>query len=189
MKGSITSASKKKTYTYDDYVKLDDNKRYELIGGELIMTPSPDFCHQTILYKLTNLIGNFVDQNNIGILRFAPLDVCLDEFNVVQPDILFISNKRKNIIKEKCIKGVPDLVIEVLSESSLQKDKIEKKELYERFRVREYWIVDPKNRAVEIYILKDNKYTLWKIFHGRDVVISRVIKRLKISLKEIFNFK
>ncbi len=177
---------KSKKHTYADYLQLDDDKRYEIIDGELIMVPSPYTRHQIISQNLNMEVYKFVIENNLGYVIAAPMDVYLDEFNVVQPDILFISNKRKSIITERCIKGAPDLVIEILSESSLQKDRIDKKELYERFGVREYWIVDPLYKIVEIYILKSKAFILYKTFSQNDVLSSKLLKGLKVNLNRVF---
>ncbi|MFQ5770648.1 MAG: Uma2 family endonuclease, partial [bacterium] len=106
----------KKTYTYQDYVNLpEDGKRYEIINGDLIMTPAPFTIHQKVSANIVDKLRPFVKKNQKGEVFYAPVDVVLSETNVVQPDILFISNEHSNIITEKNISGVPDLVIEILS--------------------------------------------------------------------------
>ena len=149
-----TSIIEKKKYTYDDYLKTPDNKRYELIEGELYMTPSPITSHQRISRKIEFLLEKFVTENDLGEIFDAPYDVHFDDENVVQPDILFISKDRLNIIGDKNLQGAPDLVIEILSESNAYRDLIQKKKLYARFGVKEYWIVVPGEKTIDIHILK-----------------------------------
>ncbi len=150
------------------------------------MAPSPEIKHQDIIRNIVEELCAYVDKSREGIIYFAPTDVFLDEFNVVQPDILFISNKRLNIITEKYIKGAPDLVVEVISKSTRQNDLIVKKELYQRFGVKEYWIVDPAYETVDVYTLKNNIYNLYKSFNKNDTLSSKVLKNIKIELKKVF---
>ncbi|HBI24855.1 MAG TPA: restriction endonuclease, partial [Nitrospiraceae bacterium] len=125
-----TSIIEKKKYTYEDYLKTPDDVRYELIEGELLMTPSPVPRHQRISRKIEFILEEFVTNNDLGEIFYAPCDVHLDNENVVQPDILFISKERLNIIGEKNIQAAPDLAIEILSESSAYRDLVQKKKLY-----------------------------------------------------------
>jgi Uma2 family endonuclease len=124
-----TVVEKKKKYTYEDYVHTPDDKRYELIEGELLMTPSPTTKHQRVLREIEFILKKFVSENNLGEIFFAPYDVYLDEENVIQPDIMFISKERLNIIGEKNIQGAPCLTIEIISESSAYRDMVQKKKL------------------------------------------------------------
>ena len=180
------TVTEKKKYTYEDYLKTPDNERYELIEGELLMTPSPITKHQRISRELEFEIMKFVKANALGEVFYAPYDVYLDEENVVQPDILFISKERLNIIGEKNIQGAPDLVIEIISESTAYRDLVQKKKLYGKFGVKEYWIVIPGEELVEVHILKDNTYVLHKTYGKDDAVESPYLKKLKIELKGIF---
>lgn len=176
----------KKKYTYEDYLKTPDDERYELIEGELLMTPSPVPKHQRISRELEFEILRFVKKNDLGEVFYAPCDVYLDDENVVQPDILFISKERLNIIGEKNIQGAPDIVIEIISENTAYRDFVQKKKLYARFGVREYWIVIPGEELIEVYILKDNIYTLYKTYSKDDTLESPYLRDLKIDLKGIF---
>ncbi len=178
----------KKKYTFEDYLNISDDKRYELIEGELLMTPSPVPGHQRISGKLEFELRKFITENNLGEVFDAPCDVYLDKENVVQPDILFISKERLGIIGEKNIQGAPDIVIEIISESSAYRDLVQKKRLYARFGVKEYWIVIPEEESIEIYILMDNTYHLNKTYSKDDILESPCLKDLKIKLKEIFEF-
>lgn len=176
----------KKRYTYEDYLKTPDDKRYELIEGELLMTPSPVPRHQRISRELEFCLVQFVKANDLGEVFDAPCDVYLDDKNVVQPDILFISKERKNIIGEKNIQGAPDLVIEIISENTAYRDLIQKKKIYARFGVKEYWIVIPGEELIEVYTLKDNTYILYKSCNKEDTLESPFLRDLKIELKSIF---
>mgnify|MGYP006322453837 CR=1 FL=1 len=176
----------KKKYTYEDYLKTHDDKRYELINGEFLVTPSPVPHHQRISGKLEFMLRRFVTEKNLGEVLDAPCDVYLDNENVVQPDILFISQDRLGIIGEKNIQGAPDVVIEIISENSVYRDMVQKKKLYARFGVKEYWIVIPDEKEIEVYILKDNTYQLYQTYSKANTLESTVLKGLKIVLTEIF---
>ena len=181
-----TSIIEKKRYTYDDYLKTPDDKRYELIEGELYMTPSPVTNHQRISRRIEFLLEKFVTQNELGEIFYAPYDVYFDDENVVQPDILFISKDRLNIIGDKNLQGAPDLVIEILSESNAYRDLIQKKKLYARHGVKEYWIVVPGEKTIDIHILKDKTYQLYKTLGEDDTLGSQILKGFKMELKAIF---
>jgi len=181
-----TAIVEKKRYTYEDYLKTPDNQRYELIEGELLMTPSPVPRHQKISGKLGFELMRFITENDLGEVFYAPCDVYLDDENVVQPDILFISKERLNIIGDKNIQGAPELVVEIISENTAYRDMVQKKRLYARFGVREYWIVIPEDGSIEIYILRDNTYELYKAYGKNDILESPYLKDFKIGLKEIF---
>lgn len=179
--------AEKKRYTYEDYLKTPDDVRYELIEGDLIMVPSPITRHQRISMKIAFAIEKYVVENNLGEVFYAPYDVHLDDENVVQPDILFISKDNSNIIGEKNVQGAPDLVIEILSEAAAYRDTIQKKRLYARFGVKEYWIAAPDDRLVEVYYLKDRgEYQLIKTYSEDAVLESQIIRGLKIELSKIF---
>ena len=182
----MATVVEKKKYTYEDYLKTPKDKRYELIDGELLMTPSPIPNHQRISGKLEFVVRKFVTENNLGEVFYAPCDVYLDDENVVQPDILFISKERLDIIGDKNIQSAPDIVIEIISENSVYRDMVQKKRLYARFGVKEYWIVIPEEKEVEVYILKDEAYQLYKTYTKVDILESPSLKGLKIGLKEIF---
>lgn len=176
----------KKRYTYKDYLRTPEDRRYELIEGELLMIPAPIPRHQRISRRLEYVLERFVSENDLGEVFDAPIDVYLDNENVVQPDILFISKDRLRIIGEKNIEGPPCLVIEILSEETAHRDLIQKKRLYERFGVKEYWIVDPVKERVELYTLSGTTYTLCKTYTKEEELASLLLEGLKIDLKEVF---
>lgn len=138
-------------YTARDYFNLPEGAPYQLIEGELIMSPSPLTEHQIISKNLELVIYTHVKKYNLGLALDAPIDVYLNSKNAFQPDIIFISNENKDIIKKHGIDGSPDLVIEILSPSNSYYDVRVKKEVYEKSGVREYLIVDPKTRTIDAY--------------------------------------
>ena len=138
--------------TYDDFCVLpEDGKRREIIEGELFVTPSPQTPHQRAVIRLSARLWQFVDSHKLGEVFGAPFDVVFSEFDVVEPDLLYISNARANVLTNKNVQGAPDLVVEVLSESTARVDRSIKLKLYGKFGVQEYWIIDPQGPSAEIY--------------------------------------
>ncbi|HWP91863.1 MAG TPA: Uma2 family endonuclease [Thermodesulfobacteriota bacterium] len=173
-------------FTYTDYINLKDDKRYELIEGELYLVPSPNTYHQAVLGNLWDSLRSHVKKKRLGTVLCAPLDVVLSENDVVQPDILFIYNENRGIITEHNIKGAPDLVVEILSLGTLERDKIVKKYLYEKHGVKEYWIVEPVGRFIEVMTLEKEGFEFLGTFFFRDQLESPLLRKLRIPLKEIF---
>jgi Uma2 family endonuclease len=140
-------------YTYDDLQTFPegDGKRYEIIDGDLLVTPAPGNRHQFVLGNLYWQVRSYLEGARIGRLLFAPADVVLSDINVVEPDLLFLSNARLARLTAKNIEGAPDLVVEVLSESNRRTDEVRKRKLYESVDVLEYWIVDPELETVKVY--------------------------------------
>ena len=183
----MKTAIKNKGYTYEDYVKTPDDIRYELIEGDLIMTPSPETRHQRIVGSLFAKLYAYAKEHNSGEVFISPFDVYLDNENVVQPDILFISKERINIIGKKNVQGAPDLIIEILSEGNAYRDTIQKKKLYARFGVKEYWIIAPEDAMVEVYQLKsEGEYQLYKTYIKKGIIESFILSGMQVDLKEIF---
>lgn len=173
--------------TYDDYQHLpDDGNRYEIIGGELIMTPSPITIHQRVAKKLLVLIDDYVEKNELGEVFIAPFDVVLSMTDVVEPDLFFVSSQRSEIITKKNVVAAPDLVIEILSKSTEAIDRNLKKDLYQKNGIKEYWIVDPEEVLIEQYILMDGLFEIKGVFTVSEKFDSNVIFGLSISLDQIF---
>lgn len=179
----ITTPIKK---SYQDYMQLTDDRRYELIEGELLMTPSPAPIHQRVAHRLNHKISQYVDQHRPGEVYFAPLDVVLSNYNVVQPDILYISNARKGIIEDKNIQGPPDLAVEIISPYSIERDRLIKKDLYARYGVQEFWLVDFEKKCIEVLTLKENRYELVGIFFSEDQLSTPLFPSLNLSVGPIF---
>jgi Uma2 family endonuclease len=138
--------------TYADYLRFpDDGLRHEIIDGEHYVTPSPVTRHQRISRNLLHLMQTYLDSHPIGELFAAPFDALLSEFDIVVPDLLFLSNERAGFLTSKNLQGPPDLVIEILSPSTKSRDQKLKRDLYERVGVTEYWVVDPEQDRVDIY--------------------------------------
>jgi Uma2 family endonuclease len=140
-------------YTYEDLQTFPegDGKRYEIIDGDLLVTLAPPTCHQLVLGNFHWWVRSYLEKTPIGEVLFAPFDVVLSDVNVVEPDLLFLSNARLHRLTEENAQGAPDLVVEVLSEATRRTDEIRKRKLYERVDVLEYWIVDPEIETVKVY--------------------------------------
>lgn len=178
--------AEKKKLTYQDYLKFDDDKRYELVNGELFeMSPSPTPEYQRISREIEYLIIKFLKENNIGEVFDAPLDIVFDEETVLQPDLIYVSQNNLNIIKDR-IYGIPDLVVEIVSSSSINYDNRIKFELYEKYKVKEYWIVDPKYKMIEIFTLENDKYNSYCSVIEEGEIASKIIEGFKFNIKEIF---
>ena len=173
-------------FTYEDYLQLPEDKRYELMEGEFYMVPSPGWSHQTILKRLFRILDDYVTSQRLGEPRFAPLDVVLSEEDVVQPDILFISKERFYIITERNIQGAPDLVIEILSPGTAERDRGLKKKLYAKYGVREYWIVDPEAKSIEVTVLGEKGFETVQVCKMGEVLSSPLLRELSFNLKEMF---
>jgi Uma2 family endonuclease len=148
----MATPARKFKYTYQDYLLFpDDGNRHEIIGGEHYVTPAPNWRHQLVAGNFHRLVSPFIYENRLGYILFAPLDVVLSDEDVVQPDLLFISNDRASIAQEKGAFGAPDLVIEVLSDSTRRRDETIKLRLYEEMGVREYWMADPVQETIRVF--------------------------------------
>ena len=178
---------KEKVWTYEDYLKLNDDKRYEVINGRLYEMPAPHFEHQGILGGLYVKIWGFIKSKGLGEVLPSPFDVILSEDIVVQPDIVFIYKDNLKNIKGGRLFGPPDLVVEVVSPTSYYRDRYEKFRIYEEAGIKEYWIVYPGEKAIEVWVLKGGKYELYSIAGGEGKVKSKVLKGFEVDLKEVFN--
>jgi Uma2 family endonuclease len=138
--------------TYDDFCLLpEDGKRREIIEGKLFVTPSPQTPQQRAVIRLSAHLWQFVDSHKLGEVFGAPFDVVFSEFDVVEPDLLYISKARAAVLTPKNVQGAPDLVVEVLSETTARIDRSIKLKLYGRYGVNEYWVIDPQGPSAEIY--------------------------------------
>ena len=182
----LSTKSTPDRYTYKDYLLIDDDKRYEILRGGLIMVPAPFTIHQRLLRNIEDILWNFVKEKKLGEVLVAPTDVVLSEDIVVQPDILFISKEGLDIIKEAAIMGSPDLIVEIISPSSASYDTVEKRDIYEEYGVKEYWLVFPQEKAIEVLALEDGVYR--ELCKGRKtgVVRSKIIVGLEVDLKDVF---
>ncbi len=145
-------ATLEKKATVQDCQNLPEGAPYQLIAGELVMTPSPTPLHQNISLNLATELRSYLKRNNLGKLFTAPLDAYLSEEDVYQPDILFIRSRRAAAIQKEQLRIVPDLVVEILSPTTAYYDFTRKKEMYCARGVSEYWIVDPEAETVEMMV-------------------------------------
>lgn len=158
----------------------------EIINGEEIMSPSPLAKHQHISRNLFDEMNQFVKTKKLGETYYSPLDIIFeDRENRLQPDIVFIRKANLGIVRD-WIRGVPDLVVEVVSKGSVVMDTVVKKELYERYKVPEYWIVLPALECIEVFVISGNKYALFSSNEGEGTVKSQVLKGFKVKLTDIF---
>jgi len=175
----------KEVYTYEDYAKLPEGAPYQLIGGKLIMTPSPTVYHQYISTRIVKRLIDFVEEKGLGVVLHAPLDVYLEEKETYQPDIIYISRERSEIIEER-IRGAPDLVVEILSPSTAYYDLRKKARVYARHGVKEYWVVDPLEESIEIYTNRDGTFELVQKAEGEGAASSILLEGFVVELKDIF---
>lgn len=176
----------KTEYTYEDYRKLPEGAPYQLIDGKLLMSPVPTTYHQRILRRLSRIVGDYVEQHQLGEILFAPVDVYLSATETYQPDIVFIAQERLTIIAMEKIEGAPDLVVEVLSPTNVDYDLRHKTKVYEQFGVREYWIVDPMEKSVELYANENQQFKLAERVMADGVLNSKLLAGLAIRLSAIF---
>lgn len=185
---AIAYKAQNKIYTYEDYLTFpEDSWGVQIIEGELVVSPSPKTIHQAVLMNLSLAISAFVRNKKCGEVFFAPFDVILDNHNIVQPDILYISNENKDVLTEDNVKGAPDLIVEVLSQSTRQFDLLGKKDVYQKFGIKEYWIIDPENKSVAVYFLEKGQYAIYNQEEKEGIISSKILNGFKVSLKEIFN--
>ncbi len=175
--------------TYEDYLLFpDDGKRHELLDGDHFVTPSPSTKHQRVSRNLLVALTALVRSHGLGEVFDAPYDVILSEENIIQPDLLFVSTARRAIVTEANIQGAPDLIVEILSDSTRKKDELTKRKLYERFGVQEYWIVDPDLESLKIFRIEQNVFVraaeLTK--EANAALTSPHFPSLRLPLTEIF---
>ena len=150
------------------------------------MTPAPNLFHQDSLQNLMVIVRSHVRTASLGKVYIAPCDVVLSDENIVQPELLFISNERLNIITDANVRGAPNLVIEVLSPGTAQMDKTQKRDLYARFGVREYWLVSPEAGTIEVLILREGSFERLGLFGSGNQVKSEVLSGLSFMIDQIF---
>ena len=176
----------KTKYTYEDYLNMPEGERYELLDGELILVASPNMAHQGNQARLGSRMFIFSEDNDLGRVFFSSTDVVLSDdsgTDVVQPDILFISKEREDIITDANVQGAPDLVVEILSPSTSRRDWKYKRELYARYGVKEYWIIDPANRIVTVMLLKEGVLEIGGAFVEGDTLVSAALEGFEVGVE------
>ena len=173
--------------TYADYCRTPDDERYELLDGELVMSPSPRLPHQEICMELGALLHLFVKTRGLGRVYSAPCDVVLSETDVVQPDLLFVANERAHILFDgDNIQGAPDLVIEILSPSTAGRDRTLKRALYARYGVQEYWLVDPDTRTITVLLLDAGDFEEVATYDTGQILTSPTLPGFTVNLDNLF---
>ena len=178
--------TEKKKYTDADYMMLEEGAPFQLINYDLIMSPSPTPFHQAISIRLGQIILNFLDSKSYNDYLGSDVDVKLDDGNVLRPDIVYISEARKKEILTDRIIGAPDMVIEILSPSNAYYDLRQKKNLYEKYGVKEYIIIDPVVESAELYSLKDGVYYIHQKAEKNEILDSLLLPGLSFDLSKLF---
>lgn len=181
-----------KKVTWSEFREMDfpdaGEAYYELLNGEIVERSSPSIEHQDILMRLAFEMELFNRTNNLGIILPAPLDVVLDDENVPQPDLIFIKKERNFLYENRksALTGTPDLVVEIIWPSSVRRDRFVKRDIYERFGVPEYWLVDPQNRSIEIYRLVENQFKIHEVASENEEIHSISLENFTLDLARIF---
>lgn len=175
----------KRLLTYEDLVQLpDDGNRYEIIDGELYVTPAPSRRHAEVVARLFALLFNFVRARRLGRVYTAPVDVKLARHRIVQPDILFIKQDRLSVFSPDAVEGRPDMVVEVLSPSTRNRDLGLKARVYAEMGIPEYWMADPIAERFAISVLANGQYA--EVAHEGMSVRSTIVPGLIVDLDELF---
>ncbi len=187
--GYIQAQPMQGQWTYSHYLDLpDDGRRYEIIEGVLYLTNAPSFAHQFAVTMIIRKMGNFVEKEKLGLVLTAPFEVHLSEnTRPVQPDVIFIRAENLPHIDSQFFEGPPDLIVEVISPSSIRTDRHIKFDVYEQNGVAEYWIVNPKTRSVELYTLSSGEYALVGEYTGDELIKSKHLAGLEIITSTLFN--
>jgi Uma2 family endonuclease len=186
----MNPASSRVKLTYDDFVLFpDDGQRHELVDGEHYVTPSPNTKHQTVSGNLSWLIRSWLETHPIGRLFYAPFDVVFSDFDVVEPDLLYLSHERAgDVLTAKNVRGAPELVVEIGSPATRQRDETIKRRLYERAGVSEYWVVDPELDVVRVYRRDEAGFgrATELSLEACDVLTTPLVPGLELPLVRIF---
>jgi Uma2 family endonuclease len=175
-----------KKLTWEDIKNLPEEGKTELVEGKLYMSPTAGSPHQRIGTRLSGRILTFVEDNDLGEFFGRDVHVIFDEHNHFEPDLCFIAKQRLGIIQGPIISGPPDLIIEIISESNRAHDTKLKFDYYERYGVREYWLVDPREQSIAVYVLNDGRYELLGEYRAGEVVQTRVLAGLELDPARVF---
>ena len=172
-------------FTYEDYVLLPEEKRYEIIDGDLLMSPAPTIYHQDVIFRLARLLDDWVRARDLGKVQISPCDVYLSETDIVQPDILYVSKARLGIIEERYVRGAPDLAVEAFLEATASRDRVLKGKLYAKFGVKEYWLVDLASKSAEVLAHTGGGFERLGAFGRADALRSQILPELAIPLSQV----
>jgi Uma2 family endonuclease len=163
-----------------------DRNRYEILDGELSVTPAPSTKHQRISSQLHRILANHIEANQLGSIYAALTDLILAPVTVVQPDLIFIGNDRRHIVTERAIEGAPNLLIEILSPATHRTDRFTKAQLYAKHQIPHYWLVDSDQRTLEAYELVIDHYDLIASARDAGVFAPSVFPGLSIKLSDLW---
>lgn len=184
---SIRSKNKaQRLWTYDEMVAElpETHQPTELWNGEIVMSPAPHPRHQEIVLNFAQRLKTFVTGDKLGKVYVSPVDVVITQRRVVQPDVLFVAKNRLAIVTDR-VDGVPDLAMEVISETSWQRDRIQKKALYEQSSLPEYWIIDPDSETIEVFALVKGIYQLHGRAVGGQTAKSKLLPGFSLTFKDL----
>jgi Uma2 family endonuclease len=174
-------------WTYERLLQeLPSESRYEIRNYNLIDMPAPIIEHQRIVKRVTKKLDTFTESNQLGEVFVSPVDVVFDKGNVCEPDVIFVATENKQIVGRKNILGSPDLVVEVVSKGSVVRDYVEKKNDYETFGVKEYWLIDPLNETIIVYALENNKYAIFSSVEEQGTAKSKLLDGFELTFEEVF---
>lgn len=174
-------------WTYETYSALpDDGRYYEVIQGVLMMSPAPEMAHQGIVGLIYRYLSEHIFSTGRGLVFTGPADVVLSPKKIVQPDVLVLLEEHLHRLKEKCVEGAPDLVVEIISPSSETYDRLVKYNLYEQEGISEYWLVDPKEQSIEVFVLETGKYSSLGVFRREQIVQSRLVPNESARAAQFF---
>ena len=173
--------------TYDDYRSAPEDRRHELLDGDLVVAPAPSLRHQRVLRALARLLDRFAEETGLGEVLFAPCDVVLSDTDVVQPDLLFISRGREHLVRNgDNVQGAPDLVVEILSPATAGRDRGYKRVLYARHGVAEYWIVDPVAETIWVHLPREGSLVVTQTCGRGQTLRSPTLQGFEANPDDIF---
>lgn len=182
----VTTAIRKLTYDEFQTLPRDGSKRFELIEGEVYMTPSPNTKHQRTVGRLFRTLADHVEEHDLGEVFIAPYDIVFSKWTALEPDLLFIRKERQSIITDANVQGAPDLVIEILSPSNKAYDRETKVRAYEKAGVPELWYLDPEEKTADVLNLgSDRRYVVTAELSGNDAIVSKILPGLSLTLDEV----
>ena len=175
-------------FTYEDYRTAPPDKRYELLDGDLLLTPAPNLKHQRLQLRLGMRLARFIEARELGELFFAPCDVVLSDTDVVQPDLLFVSRERRRLLSGgDNVRGAPDLVVEILSPGTADRDRGYKRALYAKHGVKEYWLVDPVAETVSLLRPRSGALAAARTFGRNETLRSPLLAGFELALDDLFS--
>jgi Uma2 family endonuclease len=183
----MQAAPKPRPFTYRHYTLLpEDGRQWELIDGEFYVSPAPTPWHQTVSRRIQYALMTMLEEAGIAEVFDAPVDLLLHDTTCVQPDLVVVRCRRAHLVTRRAIEGTPDLVVEILSPSTRDRDLELKREVYEKFSVPEYWIVDPEEAAIDQHVLDPQRLTLRRRWTGAQTLDSPGFPEIRLDLARVF---